>query len=160
MNPIRKILVPTDFSEPARAAERYALELADRLGAEVTLLGCYLAPVYVLPDGSAILPAPAALSALAQHIRDGLEQERKQLGRESLPIETAEGAPAEAIVTRAQTAGFDLIVMGTHGRTGLPHLLLGSVAERVLRLSTVPVLTVHREVATPSHQSQAVGEKR
>ena len=54
MGAITRILVPTDFSEPARAAERYALELADRLDAAVTLLTCYQAPVYAMPDGSAI----------------------------------------------------------------------------------------------------------
>jgi nucleotide-binding universal stress UspA family protein len=142
MSPIARILVPTDFSEPARAAERYALELADRLGAEVTLLSCYQAPVYALPDGSAIIPDAQTVTTLANAARDGLERERTLLGRPTLPLEVADGAPAETIVDMARR-GFDLIIMGTHGRTGFRHFLLGSVAERVLRLSTVPVLTVH-----------------
>jgi nucleotide-binding universal stress UspA family protein len=155
MDTPHRILCPTDFSECATDAARYAVDLAARLGARVTLLHVYMAPVYALPDGSSFIPGPQTLAELESGARRGLEALRAQLARPEVEIDvdTADGPTAEMIATTALDEKYDLIVMGTHGRTGLRHLLLGSVAEKVVRTAACPVLTV-RAAAQPEAQPQ------
>ena len=161
--PFTHVLVPTDFSDPANYALRHAIEEASLHRARVTLLHV-LAPhggtdVYYVtgapesgaqanydPIGEGHLGAPPpptvvrrdldeeALTRLHDMVPDGF--------RDTWQVEVATGHPADTIVRIAQTRGVDLIVMGTHGRTGLQHVLLGSVAEKVVRLASCPVLTV------------------
>ncbi len=143
---IRTILVPTDFSEDADAALEIARDLAKRFGAKIHLLHAYT----LLP----FAPSPwnAGLGAqFAVEIRSGAEKALMEVHQKLLAdglrveSEVEEGAPASLIVEVARRLSADLIVMGTSGRTGLAHVLLGSVAERTLRLAPCPVLTVRRK---------------
>jgi nucleotide-binding universal stress UspA family protein len=140
---IRKLLVPTDFSPPSEAALGYAVGLARDLGATITILHVYQLPNYVFPDGTVLLARAETTAQIAERTDAALERSRRSVGEAvAVATQTAEGPPAEEIVRAAEAGGYDLIVMGTHGRTGLPHLLLGSVAERVVRTATRPVLTI------------------
>ena len=158
------VLVPTDFSEPANQALRYAAEEATLHHAKVTLLHVlpshtetdvyYVtgspepAPQGFDPTGGGRLGArPSSEPTVVR--RDLNEQALTQLHdlipddcRDTWDVVTAGGHPADAIVRVAQEGHVDLIVMATHGRTGLQHVLLGSVDEKVVRLTPCPVLTV------------------
>jgi len=142
MQNIRSILVPVDFSTPSRAGVDLALELAKRFDAKVTLLHVWGLPVYAFPEGAFF--GPEVLSRLTSAAQDAVDKLVAEVSGKGIGVSGVSviGTPAEEIVERAKTGGFDLVVMGTHGRTGLPHVLLGSVAERVVRLATCPVLTV------------------
>ncbi|MGH8568216.1 MAG: universal stress protein [Gammaproteobacteria bacterium] len=138
---IHRILCPVDFSEPSARALEYALALAERLGAQVDVLHVFQFPTFAVEDGAVALP-PYLPENLSQRLRERLEQfviEKAGAGSKAT-AHVLEGVPYVAIMEAAK--GQDLIVMGTHGRTGLSHLLLGSVAERVVRGSEVPVLTI------------------
>jgi nucleotide-binding universal stress UspA family protein len=141
---IRTILHPTDFSEPSQAAWELACALARDYNARLLIVHVYSpAPVYA-PDGIAIpfpQEEPAALQARLAAIRPSDE-------RIAYEHRLLEGEPAEKILELAQKEPVDLIVMGTHGTTGLARLLVGSVAESVLRKAPCPVLTVR--AATPA----------
>jgi nucleotide-binding universal stress UspA family protein len=142
-----KILVPTDFSSCAEAAAQYAVDLARRLEATVVLMAAYERPMFVIPDGDGSL-LPDVTTELAEHVMTKLLWAREQLAHKDVAVrlEAVDGAPADAILRVARDEGFDLIVMGTHGRTGVRRLFLGSVAEHVVRHAECPVLTV-RETA-------------
>jgi universal stress protein A len=144
---ITRVLVPIDFSPSARAALEYATFLAGRLGAELDVLHVWEPPGYVGPDTLALLPVGTG--------QPGWEQTRAEVQREvdaflakakapprSLSVRVEAGEPSDTILHIAKDGGADLIVMGTHGRTGLSRLLIGSVAEAVLRRSVCPVLTI------------------
>jgi nucleotide-binding universal stress UspA family protein len=143
MHTIRKILVPVDFSENSRVAAQYAVDLAKLTGGDLLLFHAYGLPVTAYPEGFS-LPAEL-LTTLAMDAKQAVQKLAKELawdGSREIQVASEMGAPAQAIVELARTRGFDLIVMGTHGRTGLRRLLIGSVAERVVRLAHCPVLTV------------------
>ncbi len=146
---IKKILVPVDVAGGARAAVELATTMAKAFDATVELFHVGQPPP-LLPTQLLVRPEPGAvptaaadvarsmaaaqLDELAKRIRDaGVKEVRRHVGV---------GDPAHDIVELAQSGGFDLVVMGTHGRTGLSHALLGSVAEKVVRRSPCPVLTV------------------
>jgi nucleotide-binding universal stress UspA family protein len=144
MPTIKKILVPVDFTATSDHALDYAVDLAVALGAAVSVLHVYQPPVYSFPD--AVLVAPPQLAAeisdKAQRMLDSLVN----LHRQRCPAISGvlvNGAAWEEIGRFATEHEADLIVMGTHARRGLPRAILGSVAERVVRTSEVPVLTVH-----------------
>lgn len=142
---IRTILHPTDFSEPSQAAFDLACALARDYGARLLILHVNPPPPVYAPDGIAMpLPQeePLALQARLAAVRPSDPQ---------IPHEhrLVEGDPAEKILETARNEGVDLIVMGTHGTTGLARLLVGSVAESVLRQAPCPVLTV-RALSTPA----------
>lgn len=146
MAQIRRILCPVDFSEPSEQALRYAIDLAQRFGASVKLLHVYQIPTYALPDG-ALLARPDFLAELTTELQkqmDALIRRYNDHGV-SLEGEVREGIPFQEIDRVAEDEHADMIVMATHGRTGLKHVLLGSVAERVVRTAKVPVLTVRGE---------------
>lgn len=147
MRNIKKILAPTDFSESAREAIAFAVELAGKFGASLTLLHAYQTPAYLLPEGS-ILAGSDLIVDIMNRAGEALEAARHDLEGQ-VPVDTllVEGLPFVQIVSAAQEGGYDLIVMGTHGRTGLRHVLLGSVAERVVRRAHCPVLTVRQSSA-------------
>jgi nucleotide-binding universal stress UspA family protein len=130
------ILVPTDGSETALTALDHAAELAAVHDASVHLL-------YVT-ETPAIAPTPTAGRVLDELEEYGEEVVDEAAARVDGRVHTAvaRGPPHRAILDYASSSDIDLIVMGTHGRTGLSHALLGSVAERVVRLSEVPVLTI------------------
>ena len=148
MPAVKRVLVPIDFSPSARVALEYATFLAGKLGAELQVLHVWEPPGYVGPDTLALLP----VAAVGQ---PGWEETRVEVQREvdrflagasprptALDVRIEAGEPSDAILRVAKESGADLIVMGTHGRTGLSRLLIGSVAEAVLRRATCPVLTL------------------
>jgi len=143
---VQRILCPVDFSEPSGQALDYAVTLASTLGAELHLLHAYQLPVYALPDGALIPSAElaASVSSEAQEALDGLVNDRIPDGVVAHPHLT-EGAPYLEVERLVKELDIDLVVMGTHGRTGFARLLMGSVAERVIRTCPVPVLSVPAE---------------
>jgi nucleotide-binding universal stress UspA family protein len=153
MEPIKRILAPVDFSSCSEMAARYAVDLAEKLGAEVTLFNAYFFPVAIpFPDGSAYIPTAESVAELATSTMHQLRALRDKVQRAGVRIELAsgEGPARQVIPSVAQDRKFDLVVVGTHGRTGLAHAVIGSVAEAVVRHSKVPVLTVR----TPKHADQ------
>jgi nucleotide-binding universal stress UspA family protein len=147
IRPIRSILVPTDFSHDAEVAIHTAHRLLASLEEDARLI---LIHAFNLPiEYTAYGPIPTSIHFL----RDtGLEAERRLaevaegLAREGLTVETVarEGDPAGVVAAEAEARGVDLIAMGTHGRSGLRHLLLGSTAERVVQHAPCPVMTIRR----------------
>jgi nucleotide-binding universal stress UspA family protein len=142
---IEKILFATDFSPPSDHALQLALELAEKFGAELHVL-------HVVQDLAPLVGDPAITIDLsnkylaearqyAQRALQSLPGERRPHAGRTIR-ELREGSPFVEIVRYAREMGIDLIVIGTHGRTGLKHLLLGSVAENVVRKASCPVLTV------------------
>ena len=131
---IARVLVPIDFSVCSMWALRYAEEMARRFGAEIVL-------VHV--DQSLVLGSELAETRQAA-ARNELEGLVAFFGERDIPARSVlrSGGPVEEIMATAEAEHVDLIVMGTHGRTGLTHVLMGSVAESVVRQSSCPVLTV------------------
>jgi nucleotide-binding universal stress UspA family protein len=142
MTSITRILVPTDFSATADAALEYAFVLAERFGASLQLLHVLDDPF--VADGMAaeayISEAPTLRTAMLKDARERLHH--RAAARPAIETEVLFGHGARTIAEYAAERGVDLIVMGTHGRTGFAHLLLGSVAERLVRTAPCPVLTV------------------
>ena len=145
---IQKILFATDFSEPAAHAQQYAGELAERLGAELHILHVVV-PVAVPALGAPSVGYIEDTEILAQ-LQENAERDLKTLFDEKwqsahrVVTAVSLGTPVFEILRYAKEQGVGLIVLGTLGRTGLTHLLLGSVAENVVRKAHCPVLTVHR----------------
>ncbi len=140
----KKICCPIDFSDASRAAMEVAADLARRNGAALVLLHAYPIPGYTFPDGS-IVASPKMMQDLADQAERHLEEWRAdaaKLAGGRVTTQKAIGEPAAEIVAFAKSAGVDLVVVGTHGRTGLEHALMGSVAERVVRRAHCPVLSV------------------
>ena len=135
------ILVPTDFSEYADQALNYATQLAQQLQARLTLLHIIDTTPLGVAEGEAMLP-PSYWQELETGIAQSMDESLKRLHDVGLQGETliAHGVPFQTIIDTAQDRGADMIVMGTHGRTGLTHVLMGSVAEKVVRLAPCPVL--------------------
>ena len=147
MKTFQHILVPTDFSPSSEAAIEVAITLAQRFEAELTLLHVWQLPVYPymqLMVSAAELAnavergATEALEALVQRVRSRLPGAKALLKM---------GVPCQGVLDAVKSQSIDLVVMGTHGRRGLEHLIMGSVAERTVRQSPVPVLTVRGPVA-------------
>ena len=144
---IHRILCPVDFSEPSERALEYALGLAERHGAEVDVVHVFQFPTFAVEDGALELPL---------FLQENLSQAAARTARTVRPRKGRRGvqdhrpsARGRALCEIMEAAkGRDLIVMATHGRTGLSRLLLGSVAERVVRGSEVPVLTI-RSAGSP-----------
>lgn len=145
MRPIREILVPTDFSEPANAALALGKELAAQFGSRLHLLHVVASPQLGWAAESSSFSWPTLLNELEADARARLSHqlppEDALASRASLA--TAIGVPVERILEYTTSKHIDLIVMGTHGRGGVEHMFLGSVAERVVRKAPVPVLTLH-----------------
>ncbi len=145
MPEIRRILVPTDFSPHSNEATAWAADLAARYGASIALVHVYQPVSMVLPEGF-VLKSATEIADLLHSLDQALAEARSALERTApgVAIDSTllQGVPFAEIVRHARENGFDLIVIGTHGRTGLKHALLGSVAEKVVRKSHCPVLTV------------------
>jgi nucleotide-binding universal stress UspA family protein len=142
MTNIRKILVPTDFSEHSALALTYAVDLAKRYGAGLTLLHVYPVVNYAAAEGFALY-TPEQLAKLITQLTTQLravEVTAREAGAQQIESAMLQGDAYQEIL--AQASGFDLIMMGTHGRTGLRHALMGSVAEKIVRTSPCAVLTV------------------
>ena len=155
MKDTKRILVPVDFSECSSAALGYALTLAEYLDAMVDVLHTWQMPAYVAPYTAVHLAgskdAPERLEVIA--FRQAFDEMRSFLDKAEIPNGVKVGArvelglEAQSIVMSA--SNYDLVVMGTHGRTGLWHMFMGSIAEKVVRASPVPVVTVRAIETTP-----------
>jgi nucleotide-binding universal stress UspA family protein len=148
---LRRVLVPTDFGGPSSTALLYGRALCDAFGAALHVLHVVEDPFVV---GAAVHGYLAAVPDLRERaLTEGQrrldeavpEEERRAAGLETV---VRMGRPCEEILRYAGDKDVDLVVMGTHGRTGVAHLLLGSVAERVVRTAPCPVLTVRH----PEHE--------
>lgn len=140
----REILVPVDFSETSLHALRLAVDLARESGGRVTLLHVGVVPyVDVGPFGASIPNViVAAHEQLAAEQREALERLARDEVPEAVPVrfQVREGFPPSEILAEAEAGGHDLICIGTHGRTGIERVILGSVAERVIRGAHTAVL--------------------
>lgn len=143
----KRVLAPTDFSESSEEALRQACWLAERFGAELHVLHVL---TEIVPTG----PDPLMMPVMPpKFYQDDEDKARKTLesvvkcdwgNPQSVKTAVRWGSAAEAIVDYAAEQAIDLIVISTHGRTGLSHILLGSVAERIVREAPCPVLTIRR----------------
>ena len=133
------VLVPTDFSAHAEHAQELAIMFASKFGAKMTLLHAYSIPLMAYSEGIAW-----PIEDVEREARKALDAAGSKVKERYARLETSLrfGHPWEQILAAVKDLGVDLIVMGTHGRRGLSRALLGSVAEKVVRLSPVPVLTV------------------
>ena len=143
MQSFKKILVPVDFDGASSAALRFAVELADRDGAELTLLHVWELPAYAYPVVEA---SPADVftplrAAARVHLDELVARARKHHANTHGVLR--EGLPWRAILDEIESSAPDLVVLGTHGRRGVARVFLGSVAEKIVRLSPAPVLTIH-----------------
>jgi nucleotide-binding universal stress UspA family protein len=140
----RHILAPTDFSEYSKKAVGSALELAHKFGAKLTILHVVELPPYPVEG---YVP-PAVNATFLDDLERQATQDLAQLvpEAESSNVEVvrlvAVGSPYRKIIDTAEAEQVDLIVMATAGRTGFSHLVMGSIAERVVRTATCPVLTI------------------
>ena len=145
---LNRVLVPTDFSEHSKSAVRYGCELASKFGADLHLLHVVEQLPVMYSEGAIFTPeTEAELLAEATNL---LDRTPEDIDVTSLKVTraTLQGHPLVEITRYAKENEIDLIVIGTHGRTGLVHMLLGSVAEKVVRKAPCPVLTVHH----PEHE--------
>jgi nucleotide-binding universal stress UspA family protein len=144
MTRITHSLVPTDFSATADAALEYAFGLAERFGASVQLLHVLEDPLMVQGTSpeAFVAEGPALRTAMLDDARERMRHRTARGTKVPVDAEVLFGHGARTITEYAAERGVDLIVMGTHGRTGFAHLLLGCVAERFVRTAPCPVLTV------------------
>ena len=147
---LRTIVVPIDFSPSAGDAKEWAIDLARRYGASV-IVAHVMEPVAwpVSPDGLMLTPADFA-GPNRRELDTALAAECAAIQETGVPAQQAllDGRPAAEIAALARRCDADLIVMGTHGRKGVSHAILGSVAEKVLRTAPCPVLTVRMREET------------
>jgi glycine betaine transporter len=144
MKPFENILVPVDFSVHSNPAIEAAVDLSRRYDGLITLVHVYDAVAYALPEGY-VLFTPSQFEQLIAALEQQLEATRKtavDLGALRVDTRLLQGSPVKEITDYAERTGVDLIVMGTHGRGVVKHLLIGSVAERVARTAPCPVLTL------------------
>jgi nucleotide-binding universal stress UspA family protein len=139
--PYFKILLAVDSSEHSMVAAKKGLELANQLEATVALLFVIDRTKIVHSSDTGIF-AEEAIAMLRKEAEHTLDHLTTMCNGNDVTRFMPEGTPTEDIIKTAESWSADLIVMGTHGRTGLMHLLLGSIAEHVLRHSTIPVLVV------------------
>jgi nucleotide-binding universal stress UspA family protein len=133
------VLVAVDFEEASRRAIEIARELSRPLGSEMVLVHVYQIPVYTYPGLEPQITPDLRLEITLAASR-ALDNLAAEVGVARALLR--EGDPATAILDAAREVGASMIAMGTHGRRGLSHVLLGSVAEKVVRSSEIPVLTV------------------
>jgi nucleotide-binding universal stress UspA family protein len=138
---IKKIIVPLDFSSASESTIDYASMIAEKFAATLILVHVIESLPYSVTDTFQIVEHRRALKTLASSLLGNLSDD---LRARNLDVKThlVWGNPAREILAKARREKADLIVMGTHGRSGLPHMVMGSVAEKTVRLSRIPVLTV------------------
>ncbi|HTM45045.1 MAG TPA: universal stress protein [Polyangiaceae bacterium] len=144
MAPFKKILVPVDFSPSSAAALSAAVDFAKRYDAALTVVHVYQPVDFGLPEGF-VSYTPVQLSELLAALNKQLDKAKADAvaaGAPQVDGKLLQGVIASEIVGCAKEGKYDLIVISTHGRTGVGHLLMGSVAEKVVRHATCPVLTL------------------
>ncbi len=144
---IKNVLVATDFSAPSESAMNYARAMARSFGAKLHVMHVF-EPLWI--TSADVVGGGVALSTMIQGLEDTAkkqldeavtEEDRREL--QAVPVLVTSESPAREIAEYANKNKMDLLVIGTHGRSGLTRLLIGSVAEKVVRLAPCPVLTVH-----------------
>jgi nucleotide-binding universal stress UspA family protein len=145
---LKRILVPTDFSEPSERAAVYALELAKRYGAEIHCVHVSDIPADLLATSTYYMTGPS--EQFVDQVRDESKKSLEAFAAKNFPGLGAkavflEGRPFVEIVRYTRDEKIDLVVIATHGRSGLKHALFGSVAEKVVRKAPCPVLVVKRD---------------
>jgi len=145
---IRRILVPIDYSENSKAALSYGAELAQSFGAALDIVHVWDRPTYV-SDAVMVQRPGEAHKPIGELIRENAQKDMNEfMATVTLPSgvptqsRLLSGEPASTLVAELKKGEHDLVVLSTHGRTGIAHLLLGSIAEKLVRMSPVPVLTV------------------
>jgi nucleotide-binding universal stress UspA family protein len=156
---VRRVLAPVDFSDASEVAIQHAKEIAFTYGAEIDLLHVVEEPFYPTEYGlgPASFPTKEVLDNVEKQLGD---LAREQIGYEHVMIEAQVGQPASKILNYVEENDIDLVVIATHGRTGLDRVLLGSVAERVLRQSPKPVFVVkpdRKSLVPTSSEAKAAG---
>ena len=142
---VRRILVPVDFSESSRTVLDYAMDIARDRGAEVVLVHVVGLPVAPFDPSYGVAADPRLLKDMGSDAERGLaELAGKAAGGTGVRPATKilNGSPSREIVREAREGSYDLVVIGTHGRTGFRHVFLGSVAENVVRMAPCPVVVV------------------
>ena len=153
---IRRILVPMDFSECSRRGLRYAVAMAERFGSEIVLVHAIEAPLNLPPQTLVRLDPEGPAMPIMDYVREAADRRLNamlaELSLASIPAQgvISVGDVRDVVLENAKTHNVDMIVMGTHGRKGLRHLLIGSVAEDIVRRSEVPVLTTRMHGEHPS----------
>jgi nucleotide-binding universal stress UspA family protein len=149
MKSVKKILVPVDFSAHSATLVKVAAELSAQYRAPMSLVHVHQPMNLGMPDGF-MSYMPVQLNELLSALQAQLDQVKKDAraaGAYDVDTRLLQGSVAGEIVELAKAEGYDLIVIGTHGHTGLKHALLGSVAERVVRLAPCPVLSLRAAAA-------------
>jgi nucleotide-binding universal stress UspA family protein len=148
---IKHILVAVDYSDCSRAALVFAAGLAADLGARLDVVHVWDKPSYVANTPTASAAARAGITSLTELIREAAERDMEGFMsgvalNPDVPVSRRliGGEPAAKLLRELEPRQHDLVVVGTHGRTGLSHLVLGSIAEKLVRLAPIPVLTVPR----------------
>lgn len=139
-----RILLPTDFSECSARAARVARKMAERFGARVVVLHVLDEPLALDPMFRGDVPVELLRARMEQFAQENMDAflAAHFSGFENFDTIFASGVPYREIVRKAREIGADLIVIGTHGRTGVEHVLFGSTAEKVVRMGPCPVLSV------------------
>jgi nucleotide-binding universal stress UspA family protein len=140
----KRICCPIDFSQPSQDAARVAARLSHRFGSELQLLHVFQLPLYSFMDAAVSMPI-RMVNELLERVDSFLahwSKEAEQLGAPKVLSAKVDGMPHVEIVKFARETHCDLIVMGTHGHTGVKHALIGSVTEKVVRSADCPVLTI------------------
>jgi nucleotide-binding universal stress UspA family protein len=144
MRSFNHILVPVDFGAATQPGIDLAVGLAQKLGAQLTLVHAFdLTPFTTLAPFAPAIDVEPIIASVERELATALAKVKLVWPRSDSAFRR--GAPVDAILDAAKELHCDLIVIGTHGRRGVTRVLLGSVAERVVRLSPVPVLTIHPE---------------
>ena len=142
MPKVQRILVPVDFSEPSKKSLEYANYFAQRFDAKIDVLHVWR-PTEYTGDAMVTLTRSEPELTLSTFLRNHADQQLTafltDMPHANRMLES--GDPAQVIARVAREGGYDLVVMGTHGRTGFSHMMMGSVAEKVVRLAPCPVLT-------------------
>ena len=157
METISKILVPLDFSAHSTRALHYAVDLAQHYdGAKLELVHVFDATLYALPDARLLSHEQfeQTFKDLERMLADA-KSDAQASGAQAVDTLLLQGKPDEEITRRAREGKFDVIVLGTHGRTGIKHMLIGSVAERIVRSSPCPVFAVKALAATSAPSTTA-----
>jgi nucleotide-binding universal stress UspA family protein len=146
MLPVKRIVCPTDFSGPACTCIKTASEFAQHFGAELLLVNVVPVVPPLPPDPNYVFKVPEYERYLHLDAEKHLREVSEQLIPPGVKVRTivGHGAAADVIVAIANQEGADLIVISTHGSTGIERLMFGSVTERVVRLANCPVLTVRQ----------------
>ncbi|CAM2067245.1 Universal stress protein [Sulfidibacter corallicola] len=145
---IEKIVLATDFSDASKAARRYAEQLSRRLGARLILVHVFDRTAFRVPAASHLLPGVDHW--LGRHFSDLKDKALEKLKKASAGLEGVEpvlleGVPERELMKYVTDNDVDMIIMGTHGRTGLNHLVMGRVSERTIKKAPCPVLLIKPE---------------